>query len=417
MQRISIFGYGITTKPIVNFLNNQGILCNIFDDKFSRNSTDERGNFLLPSGAFKPQDSAYQSTMEILSPGIPPSHPLIQNAKNLISEYDYFYGLFSAGYSPKSIWISGTNGKTTTTEMLTLLLGKFGAKSGGNIGTPLAELYTQKSHLWVLETSSFSLHYTHKAFPNLYLLLPVKQDHIDWHGSFEAYICDKLKPLLLMPKDTFAILPYEFHTRPEVKEFLGKAFFYKDSFDLAQQIGVPLEAVGFGEPFLLDALLALQACKLLFGIIDVDLLGTFQVGAHRIEEFHDKAGRLWVDDSKGTNVDATLEALKRYQNKKIFLILGGDDKGADQQPIFELAKNLDIEIFAIGSNEKKLLGLAKDFGIAIHSCGELEKAVKKIKDSLGLDGVGLLSPAAASLDQFVSYKERGELFQQYALNE
>lgn len=413
MKNVSVFGYGVTTKPIVKFLNHKGIKCVIFDDKFLSPSTDEYGNLLLPSDEFKAQDSE----IEILSPGIPPTHFLIQKSKNPIGEYDYFYDLFSPSYCPQTIWISGTNGKTTTTEMLTLLLSKFGAQSGGNIGTPLAELYTKKAPLWVLETSSFSIHYICKAFPNLYLLLPVKEDHISWHGSFEAYVCDKLKPLSLMQQDTYAILPEEFFQRPEVINFIGKAFFYSDSQSLAEKIGVSIKDICFQEPFLLDGLLALYASKILFNQADVDCLNTFKVGAHRIEEFNDKKGCLWVDDSKGTNVDATLEALKRYKNKKIFLILGGDDKGADQKPIFELAKHLDIEIFTIGSNEKKLLAMGESYALKIYPCSRLEEAIKKIKDVLKSDGVGLLSPAAASLDQFKSYKERGEIFRQSVLKE
>ncbi|PAF47840.1 UDP-N-acetylmuramoyl-L-alanine--D-glutamate ligase [Helicobacter sp. 12S02634-8] len=413
MERISVFGYGTTTRPIVKLLNTQGIVCAIFDDVFKQASHDQEGNALLPSSWFDPQTS----DLEILSPGIPPSHPLLQKAKHPISEYDYFYDQFSPEYNPQSIWISGTNGKTTTTEMLTLLLKDQGAKSGGNIGTPLAELYRQKPPLWVLETSSFTLHYTHRAYPTFYLLLPVREDHISWHTSFEAYVQAKLKPLLIMQQDTFALLPQEFAHRYEAKNFLGKAFYYQDIQTLAQDVGVDTHALHFKGPFLLDALLALQAAKIFSSRIDTTLLNTFKIGQHRMEEFHDSKGRLWVDDSKGTNVDATLEALKSYADKKIFLILGGDDKGADLRPIFELARGLDIEIFAIGSNEEKLCVLAREYACVLHPCAELKNAVNAIKERLGRDGVGLLSPAAASLDQFSSYKERGELFCQYVTEE
>ncbi|PAF43077.1 UDP-N-acetylmuramoyl-L-alanine--D-glutamate ligase [Helicobacter sp. 11S03491-1] len=413
MKNISIFGYGVTTKPMVEFLNVQGMKCHIFDDKFLCASSDEKGNVFAPSSEFKPQNSK----LEIVSPGIPPYHPLVKQAKNLIGEYDYFYNLFSSAYCPQTIWISGTNGKTTTTQMLTLLLLHRGAKSGGNIGTPLAVLYAQKVPLWVLETSSFSIHYIQKAYPKLYILLPVKQDHITWHGSFEDYICDKLKPLTLMSQDTHAIIPKEFHSTKEVKNFLGKIFFYENSMSLSEEIGITAEDIKFKEPFLLDGLLALEASKILFEEIDITLLNSFQIGKYRIEEFRDKQMRLWVDDSKGTNVDATIEALKRYQDKKIFLILGGEDKGAHQNPIFELVQKWDIEIFSIGSNQEKLLKLSQQYGIRFHLCSELENAVKKIKHILGQDGVGLLSPAAASLDQFSSYKQRGDLFKQYVLED
>ncbi|MDO7252377.1 UDP-N-acetylmuramoyl-L-alanine--D-glutamate ligase [Helicobacter cappadocius] len=413
MKKISIFGYGVTTKPIVKFLAKQDQKCVIFDDKFSEQSYDEFGNLLLPSACFRPENSE----LEILSPGIPPYHPLILKAKNPISEYDYFYSLFDKDYSPLTVWISGTNGKTTTTEMLTLLLQNHRARSGGNIGTPLGELFMNKDSLWVLESSSFSIHYTQKAYPKLYLLLPVREDHISWHGSFEAYMRDKLKPLKLMDSEGYAIIPKELSQAQEVKDYKGTIIFYEDSQSLAKELGIQIKDIEFSEPFLLDGLLALCASKVLFGIADVKTLNTFKIGKHRIEEFLDMNSRLWVDDSKGTNVDATLEAIKRYKNKKIFLILGGDDKGADQRPIFELIKSFDIEVFGIGSNEEKLFDLSKEYGVKMHMCGHLKNAIDNIKQALKIDNVALLSPAAASLDQFSSYKQRGELFKQYVLED
>lgn len=413
MKNISIFGYGVTTKPIVEFLAKKGERCVIFDDKFSTPSYDEFGNPLLPSSAFEPQDSR----LEILSPGIPPYHPLVLKAENLISEYDYFYSLFDEKNPPLSVWISGTNGKTTTTEMLTLLLGDYGARSGGNIGTPLAELFLSKAALWILESSSFSIHYTNKAHPKLYILLPVREDHITWHGSFEAYVADKLKPLSLMDAQSYAIIPEEFSQTQEVKNYKGNVIFYKDSQTLAQELGVQTQDISFKEPFLLDGLLALLGSKILFGNTNIELLNTFKIGKHRIEEFKDSSMRLWVDDSKGTNVDATLEAIKRYKDKKIFLILGGDDKGADQEPIFDLIKSMDVEVFAIGSNQQKLFELSKKYGVKTQMCDNLKNAVFCIKQLLKITDVALLSPAAASLDQFSSYKQRGELFKQYALQD
>ncbi|PAF53411.1 UDP-N-acetylmuramoyl-L-alanine--D-glutamate ligase [Helicobacter sp. 13S00482-2] len=411
MKDISIFGYGVTTKPIIEFLAKQGQKCVVFDDKFSGQSYDDFGNLLLPSSAFESQ----KSKLEILSPGIPPYHQLILKAKNIISEYDYFYSLFDEDFSPLTVWISGTNGKTTTTEMLTLLLGSHGAKSGGNIGVPLAELFVNRATLWVLESSSFSMHYTQKAHPKLYLLLPVREDHISWHGSFQAYISDKLKPLKLMESESFAIIPKEFSQTQEVKNYKGKIVLYEDSKSLALELGIQIGDIHFTEPFLLDSILALYASKLLFGETDIKTLNTFKVGKHRIEEFEDFKSRLWVDDSKGTNVDATLEAIKRYSNKKIFLILGGDDKGTDQSPIFELIRSLDVEVFAIGSNQEKLFILSKNYGVKVHRCADLKNAVCTIKKVLKMGDVALLSPAASSLDQFSSYKQRGELFKQYAL--
>ena len=201
------------------------------------------------------------------------------------------------------------------------------------------------------------------------------------------------------------------------KQSLANCIFYQNSQDLADIFRLNLSAISFKEPFLLDATLALSACEILFSIQDYALLNTFKIGAHKMEEFHDKDGNLWVDDSKGTNIDATMEAIKCYKDKKILLVLGGDDKGADLTPLFDLIAQCNVEIFAIGSNTDKLCTLAKETKTPHCACYTLENAVAKMKDSFRTqtNAIALLSPAAASLDQFSSYKERGEKFKAYAL--
>ncbi|MDC7249423.1 MAG: Mur ligase family protein [Sphaerochaetaceae bacterium] len=128
----------------------------------------------------------------VVSPGIPPYNEMVKNSNNIISDYDLIYNEM-----PFSIWISGTNGKTTTTQMCQHILKERGSICGGNIGTPVTKL-NKEAKIWILETSSFTFHYTNKAKPNLYLLLPISDDHISWHGSFEEYESSKLKPLYMM---------------------------------------------------------------------------------------------------------------------------------------------------------------------------------------------------------------------------
>jgi len=192
----SLFGYGKTTKALAPYLKDVVF----FDDKCHKPFRDENGYKVMPSSEFNPS----YSTIEIPSPGIPPSHPNIKKAKNLISEYDFFSNVM-----PKSIWISGTNGKTTTTQMTTHLLKDKNAISGGNIGTPLGEM-DKNATFWILETSSFTLHYTNTAKPDIYILLPIKPDHISWHGSFEEYEKAKLKPILKMKEGEVAIIPKKY---------------------------------------------------------------------------------------------------------------------------------------------------------------------------------------------------------------
>ncbi len=388
---ISLFGYGKTTKAIADRVNG----CKIYDDSVDKIVTKDN-HTIFPSSLFDPN----KSLLEIPSPGIPPHNPLIKNAKNLVSDYDYFL----SNNAPFSIWISGTNGKTTTTKMITHLLKDRGAVMGGNVGTPVAEL--KYASIYVLETSSFTLHYTNIAKPNIYLLLPISEDHISWHGSFEEYKRAKLKPLKFLKEGEAVLLPYEFRD----KATNGYKIAYKDSNDLAKFFGVDIKKIKHKEPFLLDALLSLGVEKILFDTISYDKINSFVIDLHRLEEIRDVKGRLWVNDSKGTNIHATIQALKRYKDKKIYLILGGDDKGADLSPLFEMIKEYNVEIYAVGSNKIKIEKLSKEIEKEVTICQNLKEAVENISKILTKDQVALLSPAASSLDEYNSYKERGDRF-------
>ena len=342
----------------------------------------------------------------VVSPGIPPHNKMVQNTKNLISEYDLF-----ASDMPLSIWISGTNGKTTTTEMLDFLLSSHGAQTGGNIGNPLANL-DPKASMWILETSSFTLHYTNIAYPNLYILLPISEDHIYWHGSYEAYIDAKLKPLSMMKEGDIAIIPQKF----ESAKTDAYKICYENSEDLARVFEFDLESVKFLEPFKMDALLALAVYRILFDKNMTEKLNVYKVDEHKIEKFSDKFSRVWIDDSKATNVDAVIWALKNFENKKIYIILGGDDKGADLTPLFEELIKYDVEIFAIGKNQNRLQEFAGKFNLPIDLCDILENAVNKIHKVHSNNSIAMLSPAAASLDQFSGYKHRGQMFKKFVEN-
>jgi UDP-N-acetylmuramoylalanine--D-glutamate ligase len=391
---MTLFGYGKTTSAIAKKFGN----CKIYDDNFD--SVEKfNSNELLPMAEFNPE----ASTLEIPSPGIVPTHPTIKSAKNLISEYDLF-----AKDMPYSIWISGTNGKTTTTAMIQHLLEKYQAVSGGNIGTPLADL-DPEAKIWILETSSFTLHYTNIAKPNLYILLPISEDHIEWHGSFEAYEAAKLKPLSMLVEGEIALVPSKYINVPTS----GSLIAYDDSSTLAKEFSIDMSRVNFIEPFLTDALLALAVSKILFNEVDYDLLNTFIVGSHKLESFKDSEDRTWIDDSKATNIDATIAALKSFKEEKLYLILGGDDKGANMQVLFDTLQEYDVELFLIGKNYQKLSSLAIQHNIVFVECGLLDIAVSKIAQKHTKNSVALLSPAAASLDQFSSYKERGEKFKEY----
>jgi len=345
--------------------------------------------------------------LTVVSPGIPPSNYLVQNTKNLISDYDLFLDKQNI---PFSIWISGTNGKTTTTQMCQHILSQYKSEFGGNIGTPLAKL-DMNSKIWILESRSFTLHYTNIVNPNLYILLPISEDHISWHGSFEEYKKSKLKPLDNMSDGEIAIIPKEF----ENYETRAKKIVYESSDDLCAIFDIDKNKIKFKEPFLLDAILALAAKVILFDEVDYQLINTFEIDEHKVEEFFDSKNRIWVNDTKATNADATICAVESFKSKKIYLILGGDDKGANLIPLFEKLKLHNIEIFSIGSNKHRLIELSRKYNLKNTLCENLEDAVKKISILHDGNTLAMLSPAASSLDEFESYKQRGLLFKELVI--
>ncbi len=421
---ISLLGYGQTNKALATYLNKKNIPYRAYDDKTLTPCLDTHHKKLLPSKMFNP----YESRLEIVSPGIPFDHPLVVASKHLVSEYDYIYTLWQTNRSnldfPTTFFISGTNGKTTTARMLGLLLKSHNAQVGGNIGVPLIDLYAQikteqrkPPFVWVLETSSFSLHYTKRFAPHFYILLPLAPDHLSWHGSYEHYVHAKLKPLELMSPKATALLHASLQDHALIKGLKTppQLLFYENSADLAQLMGLDLSCVRFEEPFLLDALLALSGAKLYSGVANYELINSYAIQPHRIEVFTDHQGHTWVNDSKATNVDATLKALDRFKDRPIHLILGGDTKGVDLTPLFETLATLQVSIYAIGVSAPTIMQMAKKYAIRACLCQELKVAVQSIKDNLQPNQIALLSPSAASLDQFASYKHRGNAFKEYVL--
>jgi len=392
MQRVSLFGYGKTTKSLTKLYPN----AIFYDDKCLKPFTDENGFKIKPSSEFNPK----YSDLEIPSPGIPPANILIKKAQNLQSEYDCFLDK-----EPLKIWISGTNGKTTTTQMMQHLLADKNSQAGGNIGTPLADLHVDSS-IWILETSSFTMHYTNKALPNIYVLLPINPDHLSWHGDMDEYVKAKLKPISSMKEGEVAIIPEAYKNIQTSAHLIT----YKDEEDLAAYFEIDTKKVNFKGAFLADALLAMAVDKILFDRVDYEKINSFTLDPHRQEELKDSKNRLWVNDTKATNIDASIAAIKRYKDSFIHLILGGDDKGVDLDELFEYISTCRVKTYNIGTNKEKLFDLANKYNIDTSTCRDLNDAVNQIDKNLKNNEVALLSPAASSLDEFSSYAQRGDEF-------
>jgi len=206
-----------------------------------------------------------------------------------------------------------------------------------------------------------------------------------------------------MTERDIAIIPKKYKSYPTA----AFKIIYENSNDLIDYFN--FKDIYFDEPFRLDEVLAKAVYKILF--FKEKSLKEFKIDAHKIEEFKDKKNRLWVDDSKATNIDATINALKKYKNQKIHLILGGDSKAQNLTPLFDELKKYNVILYLIGKDMPLFKDLAQKYNIKFFETFTLDKAVNLI-DKNFTNGVAILSPASASLDQFSSYKERGNKFKE-----
>jgi UDP-N-acetylmuramoylalanine--D-glutamate ligase len=184
--------------------------------------------------------------------------------------------------------------------------------------------------------------------------------------------------------------------------------FYSTPSQLVERFRLPSPT--FPPPFDLDETLA----RLVYKMVSFrqGSLERFKIDPHKVERFPDRWGRLWVDDSKATNVDATLKGLAQFADRKIYLILGGQGKGQDFTPLFQTLSQRKVELILIGESAPQLAQLAERFYLPYFLAYTLEKGVDYIHRRLKEGEVALLSPACASKDQFKSYKERGERFKE-----
>jgi UDP-N-acetylmuramoylalanine--D-glutamate ligase len=329
----------------------------------------------------------------VKSPGVPREAPLVAEAErrgiSIWSEVELGYRLIE----PKLIGVTGTNGKTTTCELLGAMTR---APVAGNVGRALTELDGKvEPGAWVVcELSSFQLEDVHELASEIAVLLNLEPDHLDRHGSFEAYRDAKLR----------------IFERARTKIVPGGLGLEGIEFSAADPL--PAEPLIRGEHNRENAAAATAAARAA-GIPDeqiAEALRTFPGVPHRLELVADIGGVRYVNDSKATNVAAALRALAAYEDEPVHLILGGSRKGEDFAPLAA----------AIGPNVKSvhLIGeTAGELAAAIPQArtdDDLASALSAIEAEPG--DVVLLAPACASYDQFRDFEARGEEFTRLVQN-
>jgi UDP-N-acetylmuramoylalanine--D-glutamate ligase len=333
----------------------------------------------------------------VKSPGVPGEAVLVATARErgiaVWSEIELGYRLLGA----RLVAVTGTNGKTTTSELLGAMLG---APVAGNVGRALTELDGQvEPGAWVVcEVSSFQLEDVHEFRPRVAVLLNLEPDHLDRHGSFEAYRDAKLRLFENQAAGDTAVLPRGFGPVPGGGE---RVEFRSDD-------PLPAEPLIRGAHNRENAAAATAAARAA-GASDAQIaaaLETFPGVPHRLEPVGEVGGVLYVNDSKATNVAAARRGIAAYADRPLRLIVGGSRKGEDFAPLAAALGSNVRAVYAIGETAPELLA-AIPTALGAH---DLANAVRRAAAEAEPGDVVLLSPACASFDQFRDYEDRGDTF-------
>lgn len=343
----------------------------------------------------------------VKSPGVPGEAPLVVAARQrgvpVWSEIE----LASRLLPNPILGVTGTNGKTTTTELLGVMLG---ARTAGNVGTALSELVGDVApDEWIVcELSSFQLEDVDRFRPRIAVLLNLEPDHLDRHGSFEAYRAAKLRIFENQGGEDVAVLPRGFGPVPGA----GRRI------EFAADDELPAEPLIPGAHNRENAAAATAAARAA-GLDDAriaDALRAFPGVEHRLELVGEIGGVRYVNDSKATNTAAARRALTAY-DAPVHLILGGRAKGESWTELAQAAATANVVVaYLIGEAAEPLSAALGDAGVPVLLVGTLERAVAEAAAAATPGDVVLLSPACASYDQFRDYEHRGEEFRRLVQN-
>lgn len=434
-QKFLVAGISGSGESSARFLLARGAAVYLYDDMITpavRAAMDK----LIAAGAEEVTASLYQDAVRgcdvlVLSPGIPIDNALPvafrRMGKLIIGEEE----LAAAYLRATAVAVTGTNGKTTTGSMINNMLTDCGKTSVacGNIGEPTLNLVEKLSFddFAVIEISSFQLETLSNLRPHVAVVTNITEDHLNRHYNMENYVFLKSKLVRSLRESEYAVLNYDdervrafasvtkarvvyFSAKSKVEGayveggevyYMGKKLFACSQMSLA------------GEHNLYNAL----ACAAVAGILGLDeqtvaqSICAFRGVKHRIETVCERGGVTYINDSKGTNVDATLKAVASLASSAV-LLLGGKDKGYDYTPLFEGLKNSNV-VHAVfyGENRYKLLDSALQSGFTAFSlCRKMEEAVMLAHNYAQRGQCVLLSPASSSFDEFKNYEERGDSF-------
>jgi UDP-N-acetylmuramoylalanine--D-glutamate ligase len=375
----------------------------------------------------------------IVSPGVPvDAPPLVQaraSGEPVIGEIE----LAAQNLTGPIVAITGSNGKTTTTTLAGEILAAGGlpVAVGGNIGTPAISLVSAATQetVFVLEVSSFQLETIQTFRPKVAVVLNITPDHLDRHRTFQTYVDAKARVFENQQASDFAVLNEDDptcrtlrdRTRAQVfwfsrKQEVQQGAFVRDGRILYRDPGgqreimlvseIPLKGAHNVENVLAGvcagALMGCEPAKIR------EAIQNFKAVEHRLEYVATIKGVEYFNDSKATNVDATIKALESFP-KNIHLILGGKDKGSDYTVLNDLLRERVKRVYTIGAAAEKIESHIKGAAEIVHA-ETLENAIRRAAGVAQAGDIVLLAPACASFDQFQSYNHRGRVFKEVVQN-
>ncbi len=364
----------------------------------------------------------------VKSPGVPADVPAIRRGRAggacVLGELELGWRLLSN----EVIAVTGTNGKTTTVELIGHIHRAAGVPVAvaGNVGTALSSLVgaIEPDAVVVCEASSFQLEDAIAFAPEVAVLLNIAPDHLDRHGTLEDYTRAKLRVFARQRSRDVAVLPAGFDVGSVPGDAARVRFGGREDADLAladgwlrwrgerllraEQVRIP------GAHNLSNAMAAAAAC--LVRGLDFDAvragLRTFPGVAHRLELVAKRDGVRYINDSKATNVASTLVALEAFAGPEpsIHLILGGQGKGQDFAPLRAAVARSCRAVYLIGEDAGRIAATLGGLELPLEECGTLERALAAASRSARGEEVVLFSPACASFDQFADFEARGRDF-------
>jgi len=440
-QRVLVVGLGKSGAAAALFLKQRGARVTVSDTK-TQDELQEQIPGLLDAGVTVETGGHGERTFRgqdliVVSPGVPVETPQLRQARELgipiIGEIE----LATRFLQGHLIAITGSNGKTTTTALVGEVIARGGGMSlvGGNIGTPAISLTAESTPdcYVVLEVSSFQLETVRTFHPEVAVVLNITPDHLDRHSTFQAYVDAKARIFENQVDSDYAVLNAD---DPPCAGLAGRTRARNVWFSRAREVEhgaqvkdgtiifrepkgdrevMPVSAIKLKGAHNLENVLAAVCVGMLLQIeprLIRCAVEEFKAVEHRLEYVATIRGVEYYNDSKATNVDATIKALESFTGN-IHLILGGKDKGSDYSVLNRLLRERAKRVYTIGAAATKIE--SQITGSAIEPAGTLDAAVRKAAAAARPGDIVLLAPACASFDQFQNYEHRGRAFKQVVL--